>query len=77
MNVNSPNSLLKFCFLNLLKDTEVEEEISVQDEDSDREDNDQKSSAVQQTTHQEEDEDAEASLFPDTSIDLQLTREGK
>ncbi|CAH3150400.1 unnamed protein product [Porites evermanni] len=58
-------------------DTEVEEEISVQDEDSDREDNDQKSSAVQQTTHQEEDEDAEASLFPDTSIDLQLTREGK
>ena len=77
MNVNSPNSLLKFCFLNLLKDTEVEEEISVQDGDSDREDNDQTSSAVQQTTHQEEDEDAEASLFPDTSIDLQLTREGK
>ena len=77
MNVNSPNSLLKFCFLNLLKDTEVEEEISVQDEDSDREDNDQTSSAVQQTTQQEEDEDAEASLFPDTSIDLQLTREGK
>ena len=77
MNLNSPNSLLKFCFLNLLKDTEVEEEISVQDEDSDREDNDQTSSAVQQTTHQEEDEDAEASLFPDTSIDLQLTREGK
>lgn len=77
MNVNSPNSLLKFCFLNLLKDTEVEEEISVQDEDSDREDNDQTSSAVQQTTHLEEDEDAEASLFPDTSIDLQLTREGK
>ena len=77
MNVNSPNSLLKFCFLNLLKDTEVEEEISVQDEDSDREDNDQTSLAVQQTTHQEEDEDAETSLFPDTSIDLQLTREGK
>lgn len=77
MNLNSPNSLLKFCFLNLLKDTEVEEEISVQDEDSDREDNDQTSSAVQQTTHLEEDEDAEASLFPDTSIDLQLTREGK
>ena len=77
MNVNSPNSLLKFCFLNLLKDTEVEEEIAVQDEDSDREDNDQTSSAVQQTTHLEEDEDAEASLFPDTSIDLQLTREGK
>ena len=49
----------------------------MQDEDSDREDNDQTSSAVQQTTHQEEDEDAEASLFPDTSIDLQLTREGK
>ena len=77
MNVNSPNSLLKFCFLNLLKDTEVEEEISVQDEDSDREDNDQTSSAVQQATHLEEDENAEASLFPDTSIDLQLTREGK
>lgn len=77
MNVNSPNSPLKFCFLNLLKDAEVEEEISVQDEDSDREDNDQTSSAAQQTTHQEEDEDAEASLFPDTSIDLQLTREGK
>ena len=68
---------MKFCYLNLLKDTEVEEEISVQDEDSDREDNDQTSSAVQQTTHQEEDEDAETSLFPDTSIDLQLTREGK
>ena len=49
----------------------------MQDEDSDREDNDQTSSAVQQTTHQEEDEDVEASLFPDTSIDLQLTREGK
>ena len=77
MNVISPNSLLKFCYLNFLKDTEVEEEISVQDEDSDREDNDQTSSALQKTTHQEEDEDAEASLFPDTSIDLQLTREGK
>ena len=77
MNVNIPNSLLKFCYRNLLKDAEVEEEISVQDEDSDREDNDQTSSAVQQTTHQEEDDDAEASLFPDTSIDLQLTREGK
>ena len=77
MNVNIPNSLLKFCYLNLLKDAEVEEEISVQDEDSDREDNDQTSSAVQQITHQEEDEGAEASLFPDTSIDLQLTREGK
>ena len=49
----------------------------MQDEDSDREDNDQTSSAAQQTTHQEEDEDAETSLFPDTSIDLQLTREGK
>lgn len=68
---------MKFCYLNLLKDAEVEEEISVQDEDSDREDNDQTSSAAQQTTHQEEDEDAETSLFPDTSIDLQLTREGK
>ena len=77
MNVNSPNSLLEFCYLNLLKDAEVEEEISVQDEDSDREDNDQTSSALQKTTHQEEDEDAEASLFPDTSIDLQFTREGK
>lgn len=77
MNVISPNSPLKFCYLNLLKDAEVEEEISVQDEDSDREDNDQTSSTVQQTTHQEEDEDAEAGLFPDTSIDLQLTREGK
>ena len=75
MNVTSPNSPLKFCYLNLLKDAEVEEEISVQDEDSDREDNDQTSSTVQQTTHQEEDEDA--GLFPDTSIDLQLTREGK
>ena len=75
MNVISPNSPLKFCYLNLLKEAEVEEEISVQDEDSDREDNDQTSSAVRQTTHQEE--DAEASLFPDTSIDLQLTREGK
>ena len=68
---------MKFCYLNLLKDAEVEEENSVQDEDSDREDNDQASSAAQQTTHQEEDEDAETSLFPDTSIDLQLTREGK
>ena len=68
---------MKFCYLNLLKDAEVEEEISVQDEDSDREDNDQTISAAQQTTHQEEDEDAETSLFPDTSIDLQLTREGK
>ena len=68
---------MKFCYLNPLKDAEVEEEISVQDEDSDREDNDQASSAAQQTTHQEEDEDAETSLFPDTSIDLQLTREGK
>ena len=68
---------MKFCYLNLLKDAEVEEEISVQDEDSDREDNDQASSAAQQTTHQEEDEEAETSLFPDTSIDLQLTREGK
>ena len=68
---------MKFCYLNLLKDAEVEEEISVQDEDSDREDNDQTSWAAQQTTHQEEDEDAETSLFPDTSIDLQLTREGK
>lgn len=77
MNVISPNSPLNFCYLNFLKDTEVEEEISVQDDDSDREDNDQTSSAVQQTTHEEEDEDAEASLFPDTSIDLQLTREGK
>ena len=77
MNVISPNSPLKFCYVNFLKDAEVEEEISVQDEDSDREDNDQTSSAVQQTTHEEEDEDAEASLFPDTSIDLQLTREGK
>lgn len=77
MNVNSPNSPLNFCYLNLLKDAEVEEEISVQDEDSDREDKDQASSAVQQATNQEEDEDAEASLFPDTSIDLQLTREGK
>lgn len=78
MNVNSPNSPLNFCYLNLLKDAEVEEEISLQDDDSDREDKDQTSSAVQQTTHhEEEDENAEASLFPDTSIDLQLTREGK
>ena len=56
----------------------MEEEISVQDDDSDRDDNkNEASSAEPQTADQEEEGDAKESLFPDTSIDLQLTREGK
>ncbi|KAJ7365342.1 hypothetical protein OS493_005448, partial [Desmophyllum pertusum] len=55
-------------------DAEGEEELSIlSDEDGE---DDQTSSAVQETANQE-DENEEDSLFPDTSIDLQLTKEGK
>ena len=67
---------IPFC---TLKDAEVEEEISVQDDDSGDENESQESSSVQQTTDQQEEEEDEEedSLFPDTNIDLQLTKEGK
>ena len=59
------------------QEAEIEEELAIQDDDDSGDENEnQTSSAVQQTADQG-DEDEEDSLFPDTSIDLQLTKEGK
>lgn len=59
------------------KEVELDEELTIQDDDSGDENASQATSAGQKPAEHEEDEDGQDSLFPDTSIDLQLTREGK
>ncbi|XP_015761968.1 PREDICTED: nuclear export mediator factor NEMF-like, partial [Acropora digitifera] len=55
-------------------ETEIEEELTIQDESGDE---NETKTTPNETAEQEEDEEEEESLFPDTSIDLQLTKEGK
>ena len=60
-----------------LQDVEGEEELSILSDEGEEEN--QSSSAAQQTVDQGDDneEEEDDSLFPDTSIDIQLTKEGK
>lgn len=62
-------------YYELLQDAEGDEELSILSDEGEEEN--PTSSAVQQTAEQEVDDEEEDSLFPDTSIDLQLTKEGK
>lgn len=56
-------------------ETELEEELSIQDAESG--DEDESETMPSERAEQKEDEDEQDSLFPDTSIDLRLTKEGK
>ena len=69
-------SFLTFIF-EYLQDVEGEEELSILSDEGEEEN--QSSSAAQQAAHQGDDDNEEDddSLFPDTSIDIQLTKEGK